>query len=180
MQQPPLLLHDVGHEAPLHETPYAPDYEARFQVKVTIPTLISPALLTPHKPRVRRSFSFEELQSGSCFQSMDEYDLQFYRIYGQPVYIPPADDALDGALGALASLHYPYQQQQASSGSSHRPPPYKSYALAGSLGDPIVHTSTHAANPSNPTHSYGHGSQQPGTVSPVAPMTYNITHSLLS
>ena len=104
MQHLPLFHHDIAHDAPLHEPPYIPDYEAHFRVKVSIPMLISPPLLTPHKPRVRRAFSFKELQSGLCFQSMDEYDLQFYWIYGQPVDIPPPDDSLNGVthVGALA------------------------------------------------------------------------------
>ena len=137
------------------------------------PYPFSLALLTPAKPRVKRSFSFEELQSGSCFQFFDEYDLQFYRVYGQPVFIP-AEDSQDGLVShdhpyPLSLLHYPYQQQQ-STFSSSVPPPlhHKSYALEGWLGDCTSHTATHSASHSEspiPAHSYDHGAQHPGTVS---------------
>ena len=42
--------------------------------------------------RVQRAFSFEELQSGAYFSSLDDSDLQFYRMYGQPVLIPSPDE----------------------------------------------------------------------------------------
>ncbi|KIK24762.1 hypothetical protein PISMIDRAFT_373763 [Pisolithus microcarpus 441] len=109
------------------------------------------------QPRVKRSFSFEELQSGSFFQSLDESDLQFYRVYGQPVLIPPNDPCEGFVLSNNPSpSHYPYPHEQWSLIASDRaPPPYRSYALVGSLGDAPSYQPGHPAIPST-TATYPH------------------------
>ncbi|KAL4073773.1 hypothetical protein V8B97DRAFT_1936134 [Scleroderma yunnanense] len=171
MSHPAMLHFDAGYESYLHDTPYSlhSDYEARFYVH----------------PKVKRSFSFEELQSGSCFQSLDESDLQFYRVYGQPVLIPVADDSQDGFTlfdqpdAACSSLHYPYQQEQWSSAPSHRPPfVFKSYALAGSLGDSIAHTHPPTIHSQSSTSipPYGHNTQQLGSQSSTYPSNFASDH----
>ena len=166
MQQVPLLHHNVARDGGFHETLYFfhSDYEVHFRVKVSILIPFLLALLTSGKPRVKRSFSFEELQSGLCFQFFDEYDHQFYRVYGQPLFIPC--DLQEGFVShdhsyLLSLLHYPYYQQQPTSSSSIRPPlHHKSYTLVGSLGNCTSHTVTHSGSHSElsiPAYSYDHG-----------------------
>lgn len=103
---------------------------------------------------VKRAFSFEELQSGAYINSLDESDLQFYGMYGQPVLIPFAEDSLqegwswhgqphnhtcaDSSSDSTAAIHYnPHSNPRAFQIS-------KSYTLVGSLGDNSASTSTQA------------------------------------
>ena len=103
---------------------------------------------------MKRSFTFEELQSGAYINSLDESDLQFYEMYGQPVLIPFAEDSLqegwrlhgqpynhtcgDSSSYSTAAIHYnPHSNPHAFQIS-------KSYTLVGSLGDSSASTSTQA------------------------------------
>ena len=152
---------NVAHDGGLDETPYS--YEAHFRVKVSIAIPFSLALLIFGKPsRVQKSFSFEELQSGSCFQFFNEDDVQFYRVYGQAVFVPGEDleYVSHGHPYPLSPLHYPYQQQQRSA-FQHKP-----YASAGSLCDYTSRTATHCTSHSElPARSYHQDAHQPSTVS---------------
>ncbi|KAG8214138.1 hypothetical protein J3R82DRAFT_10904 [Butyriboletus roseoflavus] len=120
-------LHD--HHPPRSHRPlfathrsHYPEHEAKFDVQV----------------RVQRSFSFEELQSGSYFSSLDESDLQFYRVYGQPVFIPPPDH-VDGNF--IVHGTYPTSEPSCDSLQNNRlhlDPPVltsKSYTLQNPLGE---------------------------------------------
>ncbi|KAF8549760.1 hypothetical protein OG21DRAFT_1469607 [Imleria badia] len=123
LEYPPPLPHYSGHEA-------------KFDVQV----------------RVQRSFSFEELQSGSYFASLDESDLQFYRVYGQPVLIPSPDE-----VDANFMVHgaYPTADFSCESNGLHldHPPVLttKSYTLQNPLGDGLTgrhsrHSVAHSAH----------------------------------
>ncbi|KIO09417.1 hypothetical protein M404DRAFT_264552 [Pisolithus tinctorius Marx 270] len=112
-----------------------------------------------------------ELQSGSFFESLDESDLQFYRLYGQPVLIP-SNDPCDGF--ALSNdpptLHYPYFHEQWSLIASDRaPPPFKSYALVGSLGEAPAYQLVSPAIPST-TATYSHSQPAQQSQSPAQSM----------
>lgn len=103
---------------------------------------------------MKREFTFEELQSGAYINSLDESDLQFYEMYGQPVLIPFAEDSVqegwslhghphdhtcgDSSSYSTTSIHYnPHSNPRAFQIS-------KSYTLVGSLGDLSASTSTQA------------------------------------
>ncbi|KAG6331328.1 hypothetical protein ID866_7762 [Astraeus odoratus] len=153
MQHVPHLHHPICRDAAAARHPDAlhpphSDYESRFHIR----------------PR-KRSFSFEELQSGSFFESLDETDLQFYRIYGQPVLIPPPDDSHDGLVlhsGPLPlALQYPYTCEPSPHNPSDRTPSFfKSYALAGSLGDAAVTSPLHGILPTQSSSTTHHHTTQ--------------------
>ncbi|OAX39730.1 hypothetical protein K503DRAFT_715893 [Rhizopogon vinicolor AM-OR11-026] len=93
----------------------------------------------------KRAFSFEELQSGAYFNSLDESDHQFYGMYGQPVLIPlPEDSGQEGwSLQGYTHMHSCGDSPSYSTTAVHYTPHSnprvhqvsKSYTLVGSLGD---------------------------------------------
>ena len=115
---------------------------------------------------MKRAFTFEELQSGTYINNLDESDLQFYAMYGQPVDIPFAEDSVqewslqgqphnhnrgDSSLCSTAGIHYNPHAFQA----------WKSYTLVGSLGDLSASTPTQAPSvmqntrvSATPTHEF--------------------------
>jgi hypothetical protein len=82
---------------------------------------------------VKRAFTFEELQSGAYFNSLDESDLQFFEMYGQPVLIPCPEDSDQGGWSLQGHL-----AGDASTPAQYTPPSSfqisKSYTLVDSLG----------------------------------------------
>ena len=117
-----------------------------FDVQVGLPITPHNTHLNPFQVRVQRSFSFEELQSGSYFASLDESDLQFYRVYGQPVLIPSPD-----GVDANFVVHAP---DLSNSLHSDYPPVSKSYTLQNPLGDGPSHRPA-------PTHDWQLVKQEP-------------------
>lgn len=82
---------------------------------------------------MKRAFTFEELQSGAYFNSLDESDLQFFEMYGQPVLIPCPEDSDQGGWSLQGHL-----AGDASTSAQYTPPSSyqisKSYTLVDSLG----------------------------------------------
>ncbi|KAH7928924.1 hypothetical protein BV22DRAFT_1030138 [Leucogyrophana mollusca] len=91
----------------------------------------------------KREFSFEELQSGSYIKHLDESDIEFYRMYGQPVLVPcPEDEEGGWSLQDQADI-YPHTDSKlycatAQYGTSSYPynfPITVSYTLAPALDE---------------------------------------------
>jgi hypothetical protein len=87
--------------------------------------------------KVKRAFTFEELQSGAYFNSLDESDLQFFEMYGQPVLIPCPEDSDQGGWSLQGHTHM-HLVGDASTPPQYTPPSSfqisKSYTLVDSLG----------------------------------------------
>ncbi|KIJ18510.1 hypothetical protein PAXINDRAFT_8757 [Paxillus involutus ATCC 200175] len=128
--QDPIFARDLCH-SPATEYPASGGghNEAKFRVDV----------------RVKRAFSFEELQSGSYFKSLDESDFQFLRVYGQPVLIPSPEDADDSLVPHHHVDAYPPSE-------NCRILTFKSYTLENSLGEAPVR-STYAVPQATPSTS---------------------------
>ncbi|KAG0696960.1 hypothetical protein DFH29DRAFT_178124 [Suillus ampliporus] len=104
---------------------------------------------------VKRAFTFEELQSGAYFNSLDESDLQFFGMYGQPVLIPCPEDSDQGAWSLQGQTHIHPGGDSSSCTTTPQYAPHsnpstfqisKSYTLVDSLGQ--LFTSTSAQAPS--------------------------------
>ncbi|KAG1739313.1 hypothetical protein EDB19DRAFT_853186 [Suillus lakei] len=104
---------------------------------------------------VKRAFTFEELQSGAYFNSLDESDLQFFGMYGQPVLIPCPEDSDQGGWSLQGQTHMHPGSDSSSCMTAAQYAPHsntssfqisKSYTLVDSLGQ--LSTSTSAQAPS--------------------------------
>lgn len=120
--------------------------------------------------KVKRAFTFEELQSGAYFNSLDESDLRFFGMYGQPVLIPCPEDSDQGgwSLQGQTHMHSASSCITAPQYASHSNPSSfqisKSYTLVDSLGQ--LSTSTSAQAPTSTRVSaispaLGHSSMNP-------------------
>ncbi|KAF8134408.1 hypothetical protein EV363DRAFT_891666 [Boletus edulis] len=129
--------------------PHHSAHEAKFDVQV----------------RVQRSFSFEELQSGSYFASLDESDIQFYRVYGQPVLIPSPDevDANFVVRGAYPTADPCLEPLQNNGLHFHYPPPFstKSYTLLNPLGENPSRSTPSAPQSATPNYDWQRVKQEP-------------------
>ncbi|KAG1751289.1 uncharacterized protein EDB91DRAFT_598591 [Suillus paluster] len=105
---------------------------------------------------VKRAFTFEELQSGAYFNSLDESDLQFFGMYGQPVLIPCPEDSDQGGWSLQGQTHIHPAGDSSSCTTTTQYAPHsnlstfqisKSYTLVDSLGQ--LSTSTSAKAPSS-------------------------------
>ncbi|KAG6375585.1 hypothetical protein JVT61DRAFT_3150 [Boletus reticuloceps] len=140
-------------QSPITEYPTLPPHysahEAKFDVQV----------------RVQRSFSFEELQSGSYFASLDESDLQFYRVYGQPVLIPSPDevDANFVVHGAYPTADPCCEPLQNNGLHFHYPPAFstKSYTLLNPLGEDPSRSTPSAPQLATPSYDWQRVKQEP-------------------
>lgn len=123
--------------------------------------------------RVQRSFSFEELQSGSYFSSLDEFDLQFYRVYGQPVVIPSPDEVDGNFIAHSTNLTADFSCENDGILTS------KSYTLLNPLGEgPTASQSIYsAAQPGTPNHDWYFVKQEPVEVRHII---LTIPHYLIS
>ncbi|KIK92557.1 hypothetical protein PAXRUDRAFT_567209 [Paxillus rubicundulus Ve08.2h10] len=121
-----------------------------------------PSLCAPNEAKfhvdvkVKRAFSFEELQSGSYFKSLDESDFQFLRVYGQPVLIPLPDDPNNTSVLHNHVDEYPPIDHSSSdrlrTDNSHIFTS-KSYTLENSLGESSLVQSSYVVPQTIPSTS---------------------------
>lgn len=131
---------------PSQDTPYwhYPQPNASSSSHNPLPS--DPSSSRPYNPysegfdisvKVKRAFTFEELQSGAYFNSLDESDLQFFEMYGQPVLIPCPEDSDQGGWSLQGHTHM-HLVGDASTPPQYTPPSSfqisKSYTLVDSLG----------------------------------------------
>jgi hypothetical protein len=114
---------------------------------------------------VKRAFTFEELQSGAYFNSLDESDLQFFGMYGQPVLIPCPEDSDQGGWSLQGQTHMHPGNDSSSCITAAQYAPHgnpssfqisKSYTLVDSLGQSSTTKAPSATRVSSIPPTAGH------------------------